>query len=475
MSFYSFIFIFFLFTAVVIYFASPAKYRKYLLIFYNYLFYSYFDYRLTILLFATTTVNYIAGNSILSSKTERNKKRIILLALVFNITVLGFFKYFNFFIDSVNSFVLLLGFQLNLTTLNILLPLGISYYIFQTLTYVFDIRYGSITEKTAFIDYAVFASFFALIISGPIERASTLIPQIKKAPNFDVSYLRKGFALISIGMFRKLLIADAAGHIVNQIFAEPQYYRSSEILIGIILYSFQLYNDFAGYSSIARGVAKLFGFDVISNFTQPFFSTSIVDFWRRWHRSFAFWLRDYLFFPMQVKFRSLKMIGNLLAVMITFIICGLWHGASWGNVFWGFIQGVYISFSLLTLKYREYFLEKLNPNKLVLQTFRIAFTFSLTVFGFFIARVENLTMAKNMINMIINWSQSEFTFKFLTILFSVAILTTIIDLSEIKYKSQAFLQRLNPPIKYAVYSIIWLLIILSIITLKKLPFIYQRF
>jgi alginate O-acetyltransferase complex protein AlgI len=475
-AFYSIIFIFFIIIAVVIYYLTPIKYRKFLLLAYNYLFYSYFDYRLTFLLFAATLLNYIIGNLILSSKLERNKGILFSLSLVCNLLILGFFKYYNFFIDSINSFTFLLGLKVNLSTLDILLPLGISYYTFQTLTYVFDIYYGSITERTDFIDYAVFASFFALITSGPIERASTLIPQIKQLPNFDTSFIKKGFALIVIGMFRKLLIADPAGQIVNQIFSEPQYYRSIEILVAIFLYAFQLYNDFAGYSSIARGVAKLFGLDVISNFKQPFFSISITDFWLRWHRSFSFWLRDYLFLPLQAKFRNIGLTGYILAVMITFIICGLWHGATWGFVLWGFIQGLYISFSRLTLKLRDSFLNKIKINQTILWLFRIIFTFGLSVFGFFILRSGgDLKLAKDMIFMIVNWSNSEFAIRFLIILFSIALMTIIIDLSEIKYKSQAFLQRLKPELKYAIYFILCIVIILTIITPKNLPFIYEQF
>ncbi len=475
MKFYSFIFILFIFISILVYYTTPYKYRKFLLLLYNYLFYSYFDYRLTILLFTATTLNYLFGNFILSSQVEKRKNVLFILSIIGNILILGFFKYYNFFIDSVNSFTQLLGININLQTLNIILPLGISYYIFQTMTYVFDIYYGSISERSNFLDYAIFASFFALIISGPIERASTLIPQIQRPTKFNFLNLKTGMALISIGMLRKLLIADPAGRIVGQIFSEPQYYRSIEILVAIILYTFQLYNDFAGYSSIARGVAKLFGINVIVNFKQPFFSTSITDFWRRWNRSLAFWLRDYLFIPLQLKFRNLKLAGNVLAIMITFIICGIWHGSTWGNVLWGFSQGFYISFSLVTLKFREPIIARMKINPHLYKIFKIIFTFGLTVIGFFIARADSLSTIKYMISAIINWEQSDLTIKFLLVLFSISLMTLIIDLSELKFKSKAFLQKLNPQFKYALYIILWTIIIISLVTQNKLPFIYEKF
>ena len=475
MKFYSFIFLFFIIIAVVVYYSLPNKYRKFSFLVFNYLFYSYFDYRLAILLFGLTTLNYVIGNLLLTLKIDKTKSILFSAAIVTNILGLGFFKYFNFFIESINDFNVFLGLNLNISTLQILLPLGISYYTFQTMTYVFDIYYGNIDKKYSFIEYAVFASFFPTIIAGPIERASTLLPQINKLQDFDLSFIKKGIALITIGMIRKLLIADPAGVIVNQIFSEPQYYRSFEILIAILLYPFQLYNDFAGYSSIARGIAKLFGFDIISNFKQPFFATSITDFWRRWHISFSFWLRDYLFTPLQLKFRNLGLFGNIWAVMITFIICGLWHGPSWSNVSWGFIQGVYISFSLITIKYRENILSKFNLNE-SLQTFiKILFTFLLTVVGFFIARADNIPSAIDMISRIIIWTPSDIALRFLSIFLFIALFTFLIDLSEIKYKSQAFLKQLNPQFRYALYLILWGMIILSIITQNKLPFIYEKF
>ena len=236
-----------------------------------------------------------------------NKKRnLVLIALIINLIVLGFFKYFNFFSESFSSFFQLLGFGLDSFTLKLILPLGISFYVFQTLTYVFDIYYENISVKYRFLDFAVFASFFPTVVAGPIERASRLLPQINNERLFNTDNLKIGISLIVVGLFRKVVIGDTCGKIVNHIFADPQYFTSLEVFVAVILYSIQIYNDFAGYSNIAKGVAKLLGFDIYINFKQPYFATSVADFWRRWHISLSLWLKDYLFTPLQLKFRNYK-------------------------------------------------------------------------------------------------------------------------------------------------------------------------
>ncbi len=426
-------------------------------------------------MFGLTTLNFLIGNKLDASKSDKTKYYLVVLALIINITALWFFKYFNFFIESVNGFTEFVGLDVNLSTLNILLPLGISYYIFQTLTYIFDHYYGSIKEKFSFLDYAVFASFFPTIVSGPIERASTLLPQIKHERKFLSSNIKEGFALITVGMFRKLLIADACGVLVDHVFAEPKYFLSAEVLIAIFLYSFQLYNDFAGYSSIARGIAKLFGFNIIANFKQPYFADSITDFWRRWHISLSFWIRDYLFFPLQFKFRSWGKWGNILAVMIVFTVIGIWHNPSWSFVFWGILQGFYISFSILTINARAAFVKKIKLSGNLLKASKILITFLLTVFAFFVERVDSLSDVGQMLSIVINWTSSELAGKFFLIFLAVLSTTLIIDLMEIKFKSEAFLMKINPQVKYAVSIIAWFIIILYMLTADKLPFIYAQF
>lgn len=470
----SFVFLFFLAASVLLYYIIPIRARNYLLIILNYLFYSYFDYRLAILLFILTTSNFIIGNAVRSSKDKR-QTILVFTGVGINIIVLGFFKYYNFFIESVNDLSLIFSLNLNLSTLNILLPLGISFYVFQTLTYIFDQYYETLTEKYSFTEFAVFASFFPTIIAGPIERAFRLLPQIKKPHYFLFENISKGFALITVGLFRKMFIGDACGSIVDHVFAEPSNYLSIEILIGIFLYAFQLYNDFAGYSAMARGIAKLFGFNIISNFKQPFFATSITDFWRKWHISLALWLRDYLFKPLQYSFRSFGIYGNIIAIMITFVLCGLWHGPLWTYIFWGALQGFYMSFSLLTINFRESIIKFLKLPNFIVYSFKILITFLLTVFSFFFARAEDFSTAFHMMSIIGNWTASELSLSFIYILVAAIIATLTFDLLELKYKSQAFILRLSKPVSIGISLAFWILIVIYLVSSEKLPFIYAQF
>jgi D-alanyl-lipoteichoic acid acyltransferase DltB (MBOAT superfamily) len=343
------------------------------------------------------------------------------------------------------------------------------------MTFIFDNYYETINEKYTYIDYCVFASFFPTIIAGPIEKASRLLPQIKGGVTFSSHNISKGITLITLGMFRKVLIGDTCGSMVDQVFAEPGYYLSPEVLITLFLYSFQLYNDFAGYSSIARGIARLFGFEIISNFKQPYFSQSISEFWKRWHISLAIWLRDYLFKPLQFKYRSLGKYGNVLGIMITFIICGLWHGPSWGYIFWGFSQGFYISYSFLTIGYRENLIKIFRIPSIVVKSFRMLFTFSLITLTFLFFRADSFSTAFQMISIIFNWTSSNLTLQFSYALIAVSLFSFTFDLLELKYKSQAFLLKMKPALRYGISFGLWIVILLYLLTAHKLPFIYAQF
>lgn len=475
MQFNSFVFLITFAIAVITYYLIPLKFRNYFLVICNYLFYSYFDYRLSLLLLSLTTFTYFIGTGIFTSNSEKNKKYLFIIGIVGNLAALGFFKYYNFFIQQINSTLSIFIPSLNLSTLNIILPLGISFYVFQTLTYIFDNYYETLEEKYNFIQYTAFASFFPTIIAGPIEKASKLLPQIKNGINFQYDNIQKGLALITVGMFRKVLIGDTCGSIVDQVFAEPKYYLSPEVLITLFLYTFQLYNDFAGYSSIARGIARILGFEITSNFRQPYFSQSISEFWKRWHISLAIWLRDYLFKPLQFKYRSLGKYGNVLGIMITFVLCGLWHGPSWGYIFWGFSQGFYISYSFLTIDYREKLIKLLRIPAFVVKAFRILFTFNLITLTFLFFRADSFSTAFEMLSIIFNWTASQLTMKFFLALLAVSIFSFSFDLLELKYKSQAFLLKMKPPLKYGISIGFWIVIVLYLLTANKLPFIYAQF
>lgn len=474
MQFNSFIFFFFIITVTVIYYLSSSRKRNLVLLISNYFFYSYFDYRFALLLLVLTSSTYLIGNKIIDTKEFNKKRNLLIIAVAINLTVLSFFKYFNFFSRSFSSILNMLGWGSDSLTLNLLLPLGISFYIFQTLTYIFDTYFENITQKYKYIDFAVFASFFPTVVAGPIERASRLLPQINSERVLNINNIKLGFNLIVIGLFRKVLIGDAAGRIVNNIFAEPQYYTSFEIFTSIILYSIQIYNDFAGYSNIARGVAKILGFDIYINFRQPYFAVSVADFWRRWHISLSLWLKDFLFTPLQLKFRYYKKWGNVIALMITFTLCGLWHGASWTFVFWGFLHGFYMSFALLTVNQKKY-LNGFFKNKKLLHILQIIITFFLITFAWIFFRADSFNASFLIISKLFEFTSGEFTLRFLKIMLSFGVISFLIDYFESRWQTDSVLSKAKPAVTFAISLAILIIVFAYLLTADKSPFIYAQF
>lgn len=474
MLFNSFIYILFLILIVVVYYIIPVKRRNYFLLAINYIFYCYFNIWFALLLLILTSSTYLIGNKLLKLEDEREKKHLLTGIVIINLLVLGVFKYFNFFISVATELLTTIGIQNTGFSLDILMPLGISFYIFQSLTFVFDIYYGSLKEKYSFVEFAVFASFFPTVVAGPIERASNLLYQIRSDRKFDSQNISEGISLIVIGLFRKVLIGDTVGRIVNHIYADPQYFTSLEILIAIFLYSIQIYNDFAGYSNIAKGSAKLLGINIMINFKQPYFASSVADFWRRWHISLSTWLRDYLFMPLQLKYRNLKIWGNILAIMITFTLCGLWHGASWNFVLWGFLHGFYMSFAII-FRNEKKLLANIIKNVKVMYFLRSFMTFILITFSWILFRTTDFNETLLLLSKLFEFSTGEFSFRFLKIFFVYTTVSFILDYLEVKWKSDSILSRLNKPIRYAVILTLLMIVFSYMLTSDKAPFIYARF
>lgn len=474
MQYNSFIFFFFLIAAVILYYLIKSRFRNYVFLIINYAFYSYVDYRFTILLIAVTSVTYFLGEQIRKNEDHKKRKIFLFVGLIFNISILGFFKYYNFFIESINHFLNSFNIDLNLSSLNILLPIGLSFYIFQTLTFIFDIYYETIEDKYYYLEFAIFASFFPTVVAGPIERASRLLPQIRKEKKFSSKFLTDGIALISIGMVRKVIIADSSGMIVNHILTDPQYFTSLEVLVGILLFTVQVYNDFAGYSNISRGIGIIFGYDIMVNFKQPYFSTSVADFWRRWHISLSTWLRDYLFKPLQIKFRGFGNYGNALAILITFIICGIWHGASWNFIIWGFLHGFFMSFAIIFSKQKQLLRGILKSQKLLF-VIQISSTLLLIILANIFFRTVDMNHASVVFDQLFKFTFGEFTFRFIKILIGYTFFSYLIDYFENKYNSDLFLTKLPEPIRYGFVISSWIVIIMYLISSDKLPFLYGQF
>jgi len=321
----------------VIYHLAGLRIQNVILLVASYTFYAGWDWRFCGLLAVSTLVDFFVGRAMSGAPAGR-RRLLLILSLVTNLGILGFFKYFDFFVDSAASVLAGVGLEPNLPVLSIILPVGISFYTFQTLSYTIDVYRRRIEPTQDFLVFAVYVSYFPQLVAGPIERASHLLPQFSAARRVDAQALSSGALLILIGLARKVLIADGvAGH-VEDIFSDPSGIPATKLVLGILLFGLQIYGDFAGYTDIARGVSRLLGIDLMVNFNHPYFAQSVTDFWRRWHVSLSTWLRDYLYIPLGGnrggRWRTYR---NLL---VTMLLGGLWHGAAWTFVVWGAIHGL---------------------------------------------------------------------------------------------------------------------------------------
>ena len=362
--------VFFIFVLAII---SCIKFRRFqhlLLVGSSYLFFYFSNNFLITLLIYSTLLDFYLGKAIFNSKNKRTKKLLLITSLAGNLGLLGFFKYANFMIDEVNAIVQIFGIS-QIDSLEIILPIGISFYTFQTISYTVDIYRGKLTPSTSFWEFALFVSFFPQLVAGPILRASHFLPQLREKISKDSittrlrtitihhSALRFGITLMAMGFFKKMFFADNIAPMVNEIFSVPLGLESFSVIIGAIGFGVQIYCDFSGYSDIAIGAATILGFHIPVNFNKPYFATSPVDFWRRWHISLSTWLRDYLYIPLGGNRKSnSRTYVNLFTVMI---IGGLWHGASWNFLIWGALHGGYLAIHKIIIKK----FPSLNDNQLL--------------------------------------------------------------------------------------------------------------
>ncbi len=341
MLFNSIEFLLFLPTVFFLYwfiFKNQLRAQNILLLVASYVFYGWWDWRFLSLIIASTFLDYFVALQL--GKTDVSKKRKLLLgiSLVGNLGMLGFFKYYNFFVSSWIEAWSSFGITMEASTLNIILPVGISFYTFQTLSYTIDVYRKEMEPTKSFIDFAAFVTFFPQLVAGPIERASHLLPQFYKKRIFDYQNAVDGIKLIIWGMFKKVVVADNCAFFVNTIFENPETFSSGELFVGMVFFAFQIYGDFSGYSDMAIGISKLFGFDLMVNFKFPYFSRDIAEFWRRWHISLSTWFRDYIYIPLGgSKGTQGLQIRN---VMIIFLVSGFWHGANWTYVAWGLFHAL---------------------------------------------------------------------------------------------------------------------------------------
>ncbi len=372
---------------------KSLTFQNILLLIASYFFYACWDYRFLFLLIFSTILDYTTGIKMDESTSQRKRKFWFWLSVIINLGFLGVFKYYDFFAASFAEALSHVGIKTNFWVLNVILPVGISFYTFHGLSYVIDIYQKKIKAERNFISYSVFVSFFPLLVAGPIERATHLLPQIKKKRFFDYSNAVDGLRQILWGLFKKIVIADNCAEYANAIFNDSADYSGSTLVLGALFFAFQIYCDFSGYSDIALGTARLFGIDLLRNFAFPYFSRDIAEFWRRWHISLSSWFKDYLYIPLGGSRGGTWM--KVRNTFIIFLVSGFWHGANWTFIIWGALNALYFLPSLL-----------LNTNRVNLGTvaegkylpslkelFNMLLTFGLTLFAWIFFRAESVQHA----------------------------------------------------------------------------------
>lgn len=317
----------------------------------SYIFYAAWDYRFLSLIIFSSMVDYTVGIGMGRAVTRLHRRILLAISLSVNLGFLGFFKYYNFFAESFSDLLVSMGLQANIETLNIILPVGISFYTFQTLSYSIDVYRGTMKPSRNILAFFTYVAFFPQLVAGPIERAAQLLPQFLEKRKFDYGQAIQGMRQILWGFFKKVVIADTCAPLVNEIFANHEVASPGMLIVGAVLFAFQIYGDFSGYSDIAIGTSRLMGFNLMQNFAFPYFSRDIAEFWRRWHISLSTWFRDYLYIPLGgSRVGDLKKIRNVFAI---FLVSGFWHGANWTFIFWGGLNALYFLPLLLAKKNRS--------------------------------------------------------------------------------------------------------------------------
>lgn len=368
----------------------------------SYVFYGWWDWRFLSLIFLSSFIDYIVALRIFASKDR--KRAWLMVSIFMNLGLLGFFKYYNFFLESLVDSFTFFGAPINANRLNIVLPVGISFYTFQTMSYSIDVFRGTLLPSKRMITFLGYVSFFPQLVAGPIERASNLLPQFQKKRTFDFDKAKQGFNTMIYGFFKKIVIADTCANYADEIFANHLQHSSFVLLLGIFYFSIQIYADFSGYSDIAWGAAKMFGFDLITNFKMPNFSRDAGEYWRRWHISLSTWFKDYVYIPLGGSRGSKWMIFR--NTMIIFLVSGLWHGASWNFVIWGGLNGLLFVPLIVSKNHRRH-MDTVAPNRLLptLREFALVFTtFWMITFTRIFFRSETFQQAIEYSKALFTWS-----------------------------------------------------------------------
>lgn len=466
-----------------LYFALRGRARLWLSLIASYIFYGAWDWRFLALIIVSTVIDYSLGLHIEGEGDPVRRKRLLQLSLVANLGVLAFFKYFNFFIESATAGLQGLGYDGSLSTLNIILPVGISFYTFQSMSYSIDVYRRQIAVEHNFLRFATFIAFFPQLVAGPIVRASDFLPQFEKDREFEWTRFQVGLGQVLWGFFKKVAIADSIAPFVDQCFAAPSSFGALHLTIGVIFYSFQIYCDFSGYSDIAIGLARIMGFDFPKNFNKPYFSQNFSDFWQRWHISLSGWLRDYLYIPLGGSRGSKWFTWRNL--MITMLLGGLWHGAAWVFVLWGFLHGSYQVVGRVLSPYWQRFWAATRAPAWAQVPFNLVIVYFLTCFAwvYFRAGAPNIPYSEQIptahaviggIFSTVGWSAAAVINKFIVVkgflLIGMLLCVEVID----EYQPMWQLVDRQPVFRVASFAgLLWLIALFGVFSASA--FIYFQF
>lgn len=458
MLFNSFAFGIFLPLVFIIYWVlkkAPLRVQNLFVLCASYFFYGWWDWHFLSLIIFSSIVDYAVGLTLSKTSKPSHRKALLTASLVTNLGLLAIFKYYDFFITSFCDMLNQIGLSASPHTLSVILPIGISFYTFQTLSYTIDI-YRKKTEPTEdIIAFFAFVSFFPQLVAGPIERARNLLPQFLSRREFDDAKARDGMRQMLNGFFKKMVIADNLAPVVENIFSNYAQYDGFTLLAGVFFFSMQVYCDFSGYSDIAIGCARLFGFDLMRNFAFPYFSRDIAEFWRRWHISLSTWFRDYLYVPLcGEKPSRLKRATNII---ITFTICGLWHGANWTFIFWGFLHGLYFLPMTLARRHKRYIGTAAEGRILpsLRETGAIMITFSLVLFAWIFFRSESLAHAVGYIKtMTISPSTGVIDYAYIPVLLLTCIGLLVLEWFARKKQFLLQIDRFPLVLRWSVYFLV---------------------
>lgn len=439
------------------------KHQNMLIVAASYFFYGWWDFRFLLLIIFSTLVDFSIGLKLAGEENKLKRKVLLWLSIAINLGFLGFFKYYNFFLANFISAFSFFGREIEANSLNIILPVGISFYTFQTLSYTIDIYKRRLEPTNDIISFSAFVSFFPQLVAGPIERATNLLPQFFSRRTFVYNNAVDGLRQILWGLFKKIVIADNCAEYANMIFNNSENYSGSILVLGAIFFTFQIYGDFSGYSDIAIGTSRLFGFDLMRNFAYPYFSRDIAEFWRRWHISLSTWFRDYLYFPLGGSRGSTWM--KVRNTFIIFIVSGFWHGANWTFIVWGALNALYFLPLLLSNSNRNN-LEIVAQGKVfpsIKELYLMLFTFSLTVFAWIFFRAENLNHAISYISTIFSPSVFEIpeigSGATTTIIYVIVFIIIEWIGREEQYAIARFGLKWKPSFRYAMYYSLILMIL----------------